>query len=209
MKRLILSKNRKKTIKKTTQLIKKGKVLVCPTDTVYGLVCDAKNKKAIRKLFNLKKRPSRKPIPIFVKNIKMAKQYAYINKKQANFLKKIWPGKVTVVLKKKKGLPKILFGNKKTIGLRIPKYKIINQLLSATNRPLTGTSANLSGCPHSPKIKEIVKQFENKKLQPDLVVDVGNLKPSRPSTIVDLSGSKLKIIRAGAVRKEKLIKIFQ
>ena len=198
-----------KIMKIVAKLIKEGKVIVCPTDTVYGLVCDATNQKAIQKLFQIKKRDLKKPIPIFVKDIKMARKFAIINKPKEEFLKKVWPGKVTVILKKKKGLAKIIFGEGKTIGLRIPKHKIINQLLSIINCPLTGTSANIASQPHSTKIKKIIKQFENKKLQPDLILDAGNLKPSKPSTVVDLTGSKLKILRAGAVRKEKLIKIFQ
>lgn len=196
------SKNFNKIIKDTINYIKQGKVVICPTDTVYGLLADATNEKAVRKLLKIKKRRTQKPIPIFVKDLKMAKKLAYINKNQEKFLKKVWPGKVTVVLRRRKDckLPKILFGNKKTIGLRIPKYKIINQLLLIINLPLTGTSANISGKPASTKIKEVMKQFEkqpptkNGGGQPDLIIDAGNLKPSRPSTVIDLTKG-FKILR--------------
>lgn len=197
------------TVKMAARLIKEGKVIICPTDTVYGLICDATNKKAIKKLFQIKKRPSNKPIPIFVKDIKMAKKFAIVNKRQEEFLKKVWPGKATVILKKKKRGPEIFFGGKETIGLRIPKHKFVNQLLAAVNRPLSGTSANISSQPHSTKIREIIKQFENKKFQPDLIIDSGNLKPSKPSTTLDLTGLKIKILREGAISKKELIKKFQ
>ena len=203
-----VEKERPEMIKKAAQLIKEGGVIVCPTDTVYGLICDATNKKAVKKLFKIKKRPPKKPIPIFVKDIKMVKKLAYINKKQEKFLKKVWPGKVTVVLKAKKNLPKGILGPENKIGLRIPNYKLVNTLLQKSNRPLSGTSANISGKPGSTKIEEVLRQFKKEKVQPDFVIDVGNLKPSKPSTVVDLTGSKLTILRVGELKKEKLIKHF-
>ena len=175
--------------------IGQGEVVVCPTDTVYGLLADATNEKAVKKLLKIKKRRAQKPIPIFVKDIKMAKKLALINKNQENFLKKVWPGKVTIVLKRMGKLPRILFGNKKTIGLRIPDYKIINQLLLIINRPLTGTSANISGKPPSTKIKEVISQFKNQKYLPDLIIDAGNLPKSKPSIVLDLTISPPKILR--------------
>ena len=176
----------KQNLNEAAKAIKNGKVLVCPTDTVYGLLCDAANKKAVGNLFKLKKRSSKKPIPMFVKDISMAKRIARINKKEEDFLRKVWPGKVTAVLISKKG--------KGTIGIRIPKYKFVLNLLKKVNCPLTGTSANISGKPSSTKIKEVLKQFENQKYQPDLVLDADNLKSSRPSMVIDLT-QDYKILR--------------
>ena len=192
---IITKTNLDKIIKIAAEVIEKGRVIICPTDTVYGLLCNAKNKKAVEKLFKIKKRPKGKPIPIFVKDIKMAKKLAFVDKKQEKFLKMVWPGKVTVVLKSRNVLPKILFGRTKTIGLRIPAYKLVNNLLLKLNRPLTGTSANISGKPASTKIREVIKQFEKEKGKADLVLDAGNLKLSSPSKVIDLSGRKIKILR--------------
>lgn len=217
----ISSKNFKEVIKKVIKSIKNGKVIICPTDTVYGLLCDAKNERAVKKLLKIKKRQKVKPIPIFVKDLKVAKEFAKINKTQEKFLKKFWPGKVTIVLKRlqptlhpsaKAGpyiLPEILFGNKRTIGLRIPNCRLINILLEKLNFPLTGTSANISGRPPSTKIREILNQFENQKNQPDLVLDVGDLKPSLPSTVIDLTKKFPKILREGAekIKVKKLTEL--
>jgi L-threonylcarbamoyladenylate synthase len=189
---------REPTLKTAVDAIKRGRVLVCPTDTVYGLVCDATNKKAVEKLFKIKKRNLKKPVPIFVQDIKAAKKLVYIDEKQEKFLKKVWPGKVTAVLNKlkvKSEKLKVYGVDKKTIGLRIPKYKFILELLKRTNKPLTGTSANISGKPASTKIKEVIKQFENQKYQPDLIISAGNLPKSRPSKVVDLTGQKMIILR--------------
>lgn len=171
--------------------------MVCPTDTVYGLVADATNNKAVEKVFKIKKREKSKAIPIFVKDIKTVKKLAFINEKQEKFLKNNWPGKITVILKRKPscGLPKELFGRKKTIGLRIPNYKLINELLKRLNKPLTGTSANISAKPASTKIKEVLKQFSQQKIQPDLIIDADNLPKNKPSKVIDLTRNKPKVIR--------------
>jgi L-threonylcarbamoyladenylate synthase len=183
-----------RVIDKAVEYIKEGRVLVLPTDTVYGLTADATNKKAVEKIVKIKERVEKKPLSKFIKDIKEAKKFAIINKRQERFLKRVWPGKVTVVLKKKKG-KRIYDVGKRTIGFRIPDYKLINTLLKKIDRPLIGTSANISGKPASTKIKEIIRQFRNKKYQPDLIIDAGNLAKSRPSKVIDITGKKIKILR--------------
>lgn len=187
-------RNYDRVFQKAVKAIKKGKILVCPTDTVYGLICDATNKKAVEKLFKIKKRPKNKPVPIFVKDLKMAKGLAKINKEQERFLKSVWPGKVTAILKR---ITKTeLYGvAKETVALRISEYKLLLNLVNHINLPLTGTSANISGEPASTEIREIISQFQNQKYQPDLIIDAGNLKESRPSTVLNLTVSPPKILR--------------
>jgi L-threonylcarbamoyladenylate synthase len=195
--------------KETIEAVKEGEVIIFPTDTVYGLICDATSEIAVKRLFQIKKRPRAKPIPVFVKDIKMAKKLTLISKSQEIFLKKVWPGRITVVLKAKKKLPKGTLSKGNKIGLRIPNYKLLNNLLARTGFPLSATSANITGKPPSVKIKEVMKQFEKRKFQPDFFIDAGNLKPSKPSTVVDLTEKEIKVLRAGAVSRKELIKIFQ
>jgi len=173
-------------LKKALSVLRKGGVLVCPTDTVYGLVCDARNKKAVKRLYKIKKRPRTKPLPIFVSGVEMAKTLAKINPRQEKYLKKVWPGAVTAVLPKKRG--------QGAIGLRVPKHDFILDLVQRIG-PLTGTSANISGQPASTRVKEVVRQFENQKLQPDLIIDGGNLKRNKPSKVVDIRVFPPKILR--------------
>jgi len=184
-------------LKNLAREIKKGRVIVCPTDTVYGLLADATNKKAVEKIFKIKKRPKTKPLPIFIKDLESAKRLAIIDKNQERFLKKAWPGKITAVLKRKAAnrKQKIYGIDKKTIALRISKYKLVLELLKAINKPLTGTSANISGKPATTKIKDILRQFQNKKFQPDLILNTGNLKSSKPSKVIDFTGKRPKILR--------------
>ncbi len=188
-------RNLQTIVKMMVKSIKQGEVMVCPTDTVYGLIADATNEKSVKKLLKIKKRNAQKPIPIFVKDLKTAKKFALINKNKEKFLKKVWPGKVTVVLKRKK-IKTSLYGiAKKTIGLRIPDYKLLNVLLKKLNFPLAETSANIFGKPASNNIKEVISQFKNQKFQSDLIVDAGNLKPGKPSIVLDLTIWPPKILR--------------
>jgi L-threonylcarbamoyladenylate synthase len=204
----ISSKNLKLAIKKIISIIKKGGVIVCPTDTIYGLIANAKDKRAVEKIFKIKKREKGKPLPIFVKNLKMAKKLAIIEKNQERILKRVWPGKVTAILraknKTKKLFPPHIVSAENKIGLRVPKHKILNILLEKLNLPLTATSANISGKKGSTKINDILKQFKNKKILPDLILDDNNLKPSPPSTVIDLTN--FKILRRGAISKKEILK---
>jgi len=189
----ITRENFKEIIKIVTKSIKKGKVIIFPTDTVYGFLCDATNKKAVQKIFKIKKRSFKKPIPIFVKDIKMAKNLAIISKKQEKLLKKYWPGKVTVRLKRKTG--KKLYGvGENAIALRISKYKLLNNLVENLNFPLAQTSVNFSGELTITSAKEALRIFSKIKTKPDLIIDGGKLK-SKPSKIIDLTINPPKILR--------------
>jgi len=190
----INQKNFKKVITEATEYIKNGKVIICPTDTVYGLICDAKNKKAVEKIFKIKKRSFQKPISIFVKNLKAAKKYSKINKNQEKFLKKAWPGKTIVVLRVKGSFPSGIVCQWGKVGLRMSKYKLLNEILNKFKGPIAQTSANITGKPTPSKIQDILKQFKNKKWQPDIIINVGELS-GKPSKVIDLTKEPPKILR--------------
>ncbi len=174
-----------KVVRQIVKEIKEGKVLIFPTDTVYGLIAAATNKKAVDRIFQIKKRNKRKPIPIFVRDLKQAKELAEINKVQEVLLKIAWPGKMTFVFWRKRR-EKLYGVDKKSIALRIPDYPLVSKVLKKISLPLTGTSANISTKAPTTKIKEVLKEFKGQKYQPDSVVDAGNLKPAGPSTVIDL-----------------------
>lgn len=177
----------KEIIRKAAEIIEKGGLVIFPTDTVYGILADARNKKAVEKIFKIKKRPKIKPLAIFVKDIKMAKNYAFINKKQEDFLKENWPGKLTVILKSKNELAEGVETKKGTIGIRVPHYKLVNLLFEKIDFPVAQTSANISGNEATTKIKEVLRQFDGEKSKPDLIIDAGDLRQNQPSKIMDLT----------------------
>jgi len=189
-------------LEEVIQIINKEGIVVFPTDTLYGLLGDATSCQAVSKILKIKKRKTGKPMPVFVRDLKMTKQIAEVGKKQERFLRKVWPGKVTVVLKARKNcnLCKNVLGKEGTIGLRMPDYYLINSLLVKIKKPLVGTSANISGKPALNNVDGIIKQLE--KNLPDLVFDIGELEKSKASTVIDLTGSVPKILRKGDVSKK-------
>ena len=195
----IISARSPQAVKKAVDYLKRGQVIVCPTDTVYGLLADATNTKAVQRIFDIKKRDKKKAISIFIKDTNMAKNYAVMDKDMEMFLQEIWPGKITVALKSKEksGLSKLIFANKKTIGLRISNHKLIKEIVKELGKPLTGTSANISGQNSTTKISDIYKSFEDNEIRPDLILDAGDLPNNNPSSVIDFSSDKPKIIRRG------------
>lgn len=176
-----------------------GKVIACPTDTVYGLVADATNEEAVHKIFSIKGRESGKAIPIFVRDIEEAKELAFIESEQEKALQTYWPGKVTVLLKSKGRLPRVT-GTTETIGLRVPDYPLLELILKKAGVPLTGTSANLSSMPSLSSGADVLSQFKDREYTPDILIDAGKLPLSEPSSVVDLTGIAKKILRQGAVQ---------
>lgn len=182
-----------KALNTAIAILKKGGVIVCPTDTVYGFLADATNKKAVEKIYKIKKRPKLKPLSVFVKDFKMAQELAEIDSRQAKVLKKFWPGKVTAVLKRKSGV-KIYGVAKDTIAIRIPNHKFLNTLLKKVNRPLVQTSVNISGKPPLNNIQEIIETLGRSDL-PILIVNGGDLKKSKPSKIINITSKKMLRLR--------------
>ena len=194
-------------IKEVVSVLKKGRVVVIPTDTIYGLAADARNPAAVQRIFEIKQRPKTKTLPVFIGDIEEARKIAEVGERRRKFLEKIWPGKVTAVFKLKISLPKEMSKNG-TVGLRIPKHDFVLKLLKAFGGLLAQSSINISGKPGHAKISELLAEFKSAKIQPDIVIDAGDLPESEPSTIVDLTGDGIKILRQGAVSKEELQKII-
>lgn len=195
-------------LQKAAEFILRGGVVVLPTDTVYGLAADATNPQAVAKLFRMKKRPKTKPVPLIIRNMEMAKQLAYIDKRLEKILDFLWPGAITVILQKRAELPELVTAGKRTVGLRLPDYKLLYYLLEVIGRPLTATSANISGEAPSIDAEKVVEQFRKEFSRPDLVLDAGKLKFSQPSTVLDLATPEPKIIRIGPVNPRKLMEIL-
>ena len=196
-------------IEQAIKVIKRGGSIVFPTDTVYGLGVSALNPYSIERLFKIKKRPEGKPIPIIVKNIRMAKELAYIDKRIEKALLEVWPGQVTVILEKRSIVPDILTAGRKTVGLRIPNNYFTQYLMEYLDEPITATSANLSNKLPLISSMEVIKIFEKTYPSPDLILDAGELPPSPPSTVLDLTSSQPKITRIGPISKKDLMEMIK
>ena len=190
----VLKIEKRNILKTVVDFLNKNKIVVSPTDTVYGICCNAFNKKAVRKIFKIKERRKDKQISIFAENLEKAECYSVISSREKNFLKN---PKITSVLKAKKpkDFPKEIVSKNGKIGIRIPNHVFLKNILKKVDFPLTGTSANISGNSELIDIKEVLKQFKGRKFQPDLVIDAGKLKKTKPSKVIDLTCKKPKILR--------------
>lgn len=188
---------------RAASILKSGGIIVCPTDTVYGILCDATKEQAIEKIFALKKRANGKALPVFVRDIPMARRYAYISDEKAKFLERVWPGAVTILFDHKEKLPTILTGGSSKIGMRIPDSAYLLELLSRCDFPVAQTSANISGAVSAKNVFEIRGYFTDISCQPDLVIDGGEIENS-PSAVCDFTGPKPIIARTGMITKTQL-----
>lgn len=196
-------------IKEAVEVLKKGGSIVYPTDTVYGLGVNPFDDFAVGRLFRIKKRRTDKPIPLIVKNVAMAKKLAYIGPRKEKILRALWPGRVTVVLYKRDIISNLVSAGTNTVALRIPKSDFCLNLVSIFNSPVTSTSANISGEQATNDPKVIIERFRKEAYKPDLFIDAGVLETKEPSTVLDLTKDKLKVLRAGPVKLEDLMRILK
>ncbi len=188
----------KNSVTGTVKTLKKGGLVVFPSDTVYGLLCDANNNEAITRLLKFKSRPKGKPISVFVSDFSMMKQLVALSSSQEKTLQTLLPGPYTIVLPSKQNTSLLLESERKTLGVRIPLFQPLNSLMSVYKSPVTATSANISGQPPFYSISSFFKTVPQKKLRYlDLVVDAGALPKNKPSTVLDFSTSDIKTIRKG------------
>jgi L-threonylcarbamoyladenylate synthase len=188
-----------KILESAVKLINRGEVIVCPTDTGYAFTADALNTRAVAKVFHLKGRAYSNPIHVAVHTFDEAEKYAYITEPARYLAKRYLPGALTLVLKKKEIIPSMLVAGLNTIGIRIPKNDVILRLAEMTMRPLTTTSANVSGKPGTYTIEEVTAQLGENMQQVAMVLDQGPLKSRELSTIVDLTTSPPELVRQGRI----------
>ena len=192
-----------KGIKQAVKKILDGEIIFIPTDTVYGIAASPYNNKAIKKIFSIKKRSLSNSLVLLCSSYKMAKKYAIFNKIANNLKKKFWPGPLTLILKKKSGLKisKKWLSKNNSIGIRIPDHNVPIKIIEKCNFPIFCTSANISSKKSCRNIKDIVKNFKNKKIT---IINDGKTKFGLDSTIIDVTKNKINILRNGYINKKKL-----
>ncbi len=209
------------------EYLKSGKTIIFPTETSYGLGCDATNQKAVNNIFKIKGRPDDKPLLVVVPTIEMAKAYLEWTPLLEKLAQKYWftrqngseggPGPLTIVgmqkSKKSKKLASKLgvesyelakgvaskFG---TLALRVTTAKVPKYLSEKLGRPLVATSANIAGSGDIYYSDDVLDMFENKEYLPDAFLDAGILPKNPPTTIVSVVDGEIKILRQGQVRVE-------
>lgn len=185
------------------ELLKNGKVIAIPTDTVYGLICDATNKMSIDKVYDIKKRDKDKPLLIFVKDYKEALKYVekpINNGAIEDLTDKYWPGSLTIIFKKKKDALTDINPTFDTIGIRVPNDNLLLNILSNVDFPLAQTSCNISG----------EEPYTYEEIKSKLIDKIDHIVPPKnetfckvSSTIIDVTTGTIKLLRPGEVSEKE------
>ncbi len=187
-------------------ILLEGGVVCIPTDTVYGIAGIATNSIAVSKVFEVKQRAPNTALPIFIEDISSLNDLSEFVPPMAKVLaSNFWPGPLTMVLEKSDRIPDVTTGGLKTAGFRIPNHQIAVKLCEETGKPITGTSANISGQKAATTADEALRQFKDSSL--DLILDGGTSTSSDPSTIVHFENNEVKLIRQGVISMSDIQKL--
>lgn len=187
-------------LNEAAELLKQGKVIAFPTETVYGLGVIYDSKEAYDELVKVKRRPPTKPFTLMLAEKEDIEKYAELNKASKAIIEKLMPGQITMITKAKPGLPSWCVSDIGNVGVRIADYDLIRELIRKTGKPLLVPSANKSGEQPGTKAQEVVDAFGDEIAA---VVD-GKTVSNLPSTIVFVGDDYTNIFREGAVTIEQI-----
>lgn len=186
-------------------LLRKGGIIAFPTDTLYGLAASVYNHDSVARVFAIKGRSSVQGLPVLVAGIMQIQEVAeYVSEDALALAERFWPGPLTLVLKRRPEFPAEISGGLETVAVRQPDHPAPLKLIELSGAPITGTSANASGGPQPVSAEQVIRQIGDLV---DMVLDAGPCIVGKPSTIVDATVTPCRIIRAGAISLEKLLKI--
>ncbi len=190
-------------LREVAEMIKEGKLVAYPTETVYGLGTNALDENAVKRLFEVKGRP-KKPVSVVVSDLDHVERIAEPNETALKLMERFFPGPITVIVKKKKVIPPIVTAGTDKIGIRMPDYKIPLKLAEFSGVPVTSTSANVSGKPSPTKPEHVMADFMGKI---DAILDAGETPLKIESTVVDTTTEPPKVLRVGALPLDEIKKV--
>ena len=179
---------------------RQAKPIVFPTDTVYGLGSTALIKAAVRRIYELKARDAVKPLPILIDSLEEAKRWVEWTPAAETLALRFWPGPLTLVLKPTKEGRLLTFPEFPTLAIRVPAHPVALAILRAAGIPLAVTSANRSGEPSPRSGEQAAREFADRV---EFVVDAGTVGGTE-STLVDATGAQPRVLREGALSRERI-----
>lgn len=191
--------------KKAFEVLKNGGIVIFPTDTTFGIGCRIDSEQSIERLFEIRKRPLNQAVPVLFSSVEMVMSYVLgeINPKVKKLINKYWPGALTVVFPANlQKAPSLVRGGGKTVGVRIPDKEELRNVINKLGVPILGPSANFHGDKTPYKFNDLNKNLVSLA---DFVIS-GETVQSKPSTVIDVSTDKWKILRQGAVKIESWLK---
>ena len=193
-----------KELKEASEYIKNGKLVLFPTETVYGIGADGLNEEAVKKIFVAKGRAQDNPLILHVSNIEMIERIAKnISTLEYKLINAFFPGPLTIILNKKDIVPKNVSANLDTVGVRMPENIIAHDLIELSNTPIAAPSANISGRPSGTNIQDIFEELNNRV---DYIIDGGETNIGLESTVIRVIEGKIHILRPGKITYNDLIK---
>ena len=194
----------KELLQDAANCIKDGKLVLFPTETVYGIGADGLNEEAVKNIFIAKGRASDNPLILHVSSIEMIEKIAKdISPLEYELINNFFPGPLTIVLNRKDIVPNVVTANLDTVGVRMPKNKIAHDLIELSNTPIAAPSANISGKSSGTTINDIFNELNDKV---DYIIDGGDTKIGLESTVIRVINNEINILRPGKITYEDLSK---
>jgi L-threonylcarbamoyladenylate synthase len=192
-------------IAEAAKVIRIGGVIACPTDTVYGLLCDPMNKDTVQRIYDIKGRDFGKPLILLVAEQDDVGRYASdVPESARKAMHHFWPGALTVILPAGQAAPQSILAGGDTIGFRMPNHELVLALIRAVGFPLASTSANRSGQLSVSTAQDVVAALENTI---DMVIDGGATPLGMESTIVDFT-VPTRFLREGSIPREEVVRVI-
>ena len=189
------------------EVIKMGGIVIAPTDTVYGIIADALNEKAVEKIYEIKKRKKTNPLSILVSNKDMLKKVVKkVSLEEEKIIDKFFPGAITLIFEKNEQIPDIVTSGLDTVGIRMPNDEILLNVIELLGSPIVATSLNLSGEESKTNLDNISQEILNNV---DYVIDNGNTKIGVASTVAKIDGKKIEILREGTITKNMMQEVLE
>lgn len=186
----------------TADMLKKGGIIAYPTETFYGLGAKFDMEDSLKKLYDIKQRPEEKAMPLIIGNKELLTVItASMNKTAVSLMDRFWPGPLTLIFLAKENLSEYITAGTHKVAVRIPGESFALYLAITASFPITATSANLSGTSPAQDAETVIRYFGDKI---DLIIDGGTTSGGLPSTIVDVTGDEIKMLREGMIKKELL-----
>lgn len=194
----------KELLQEAAQYIKDGKLVLFPTETVYGIGADGLNEEAVKNIFIAKGRASDNPLILHVSNLEMIERIAKdISPLEYELINNFFPGPLTIVLNRQDIVPNVVTANLDTVGIRMPENKIAHDLIELSNTPIAAPSANISGKPSGTNINDIFNELNDRV---DYIIDGGDTKIGLESTVIRVINNEINILRPGKITYEDLSK---
>ena len=193
-----------RNIEEASIILSQGGLIAFPTETVFGFGVVFDDEKAYRRLIEVKRRPPEKPFTLMCADVNSIRQYAEVDKRADALIKAFMPGQFTIVLKAKPGLPSWAVGSNGMVGIRVPDYPLVQEMIKNVGKPLLVPSANRSG---EKPLTTSIEVYEIFKDEIDAVVE-GESVSQKPSTIVIID-KDVKIIREGLINQKQIDHVLE